>query len=90
MADADYTGRDQRLKYLFQNGGGGGGGTCLYDAEAISGIASNLAVANANINEILQAIGGGGGSGGGSEWSELTISEIMRASSRWTITEVNE
>lgn len=27
MASADYTGKDQRLKYLFQNGGGGGSST---------------------------------------------------------------
>lgn len=36
MAEADYTGRDQRLKYLFNNGGGGGGTTCLYDATQIA------------------------------------------------------
>lgn len=29
MASADYTGKDQRLKYLFRNGGGGGGSSTL-------------------------------------------------------------
>lgn len=87
---ATYNGSDKRLGYLFTNGGGGGGGTCLYDAEAISGIASNLAVANANILEILQAIGGGGSGGGGSDWVQVSVSEISRTASRWTITEVNE
>lgn len=90
---ADYTGRDQRLKYLFQNGGGGGG-SCLYDAAKINGIDANvmsllssLTVANAGIAEIIDILGGGGG-GGGSEWSEPPITEIMYGISHWT--EVNE
>ena len=90
---ADYTGRDQRLQYLFRNGGGGGA-TCLYDAVKINGIDANvmsllssLAVANAGIAEIIDILSGGGG-GGGSEWSEPPITEKMYGISHWT--EVNE
>ena len=60
---ADYTGKDQRLKYLFQNGGGGGS-ACLYDADKVNGLVVSMIQANASLAEILQILRGGGGSGG--------------------------
>lgn len=60
---ADYTGKDQRLKYLFQNGGGGGS-TCLYDSDKINGLVASMTQANASLAEILAILEGGRGSGG--------------------------
>lgn len=98
---ADYAGRDQRLSYLFQNGGGGGS-ACLYDAEKVNSIYTNaintnsnvsslvagMAPANAGIAEILRILGGGGG--GGTIFRQLVITEIVSSSTEFTITtEVN-
>lgn len=93
---ADYTGRDQRLSYLFQNGGGGGS-ACLYDAEKVNSIYSTtistdgkvssvvlaIAQANASLAEILAILEGGGG-GGGSKWTDLIVTEKDYATSHWT------
>lgn len=81
MDKADYTGRDQRLQYLFQNGGGGGT-QCLYDPTAIANIKSGVITANAGIAEIIKILSGGGG-GGGSSFEQLTITEFCDLSSTW-------
>lgn len=81
MANADYTGRDERLKYLFQNSGSGT--QCLYNASSISNIANAVATANAGIAEIIKILSGGGG-GGGSSFEQLTITEFCDLSSEWT------
>lgn len=79
---ADYTGSDQRMKYLFRNGGGGGA-SCLYDAQKINDI-------NNKTTEILRILGGGGGGG-----SSLTVYDNLSSKdhlidldtdSRFTIT----
>lgn len=79
MANADYTGKDQRMKYLFQNSGSGT--QCLYNASSISNIANAVAMANAGIAEIIRILGGGGG--GGSSFEQLTITEFCDLSSEW-------
>lgn len=81
MANADYTGKDQRLSYLFRNGGGGGT-QCLYDPTVIADIKSGVITANAGIAEIIRILGGGGG--GGSSFEQLTITEFCDLSSEWT------
>ena len=63
---ATYNGSDKRLSYLFQNGGGGGGGTCLYDANKVDGIDTNVSglvtsvdSANLKLNQIISILTSG-------------------------------
>ena len=87
MANADYTGKDQRMKYLFQNSGSGT--QCLYNASTVSDISSNVsallsavATANLGIAEIIEIIGGGGG--GGTKVKQIFVSEKVIQNSSWS------
>lgn len=83
MANADYTGKDERMKFLFQNSGGGT--QCLYDASAVASILAAVNTANLGIAEIIEILGGGGSSG--SQWSEPGFTDTIHVVSHWTITE---